>query len=92
MFGKFHSGSRHTVDLRGCFLAALGKGDALNGDAELPKKNKAQLVKRLKDTVKGKEELVILMHDTDTKMNTVGALPEIIEHLMDQGYEFKSLE
>ena len=66
--------------------------DALNGDAELPKKNKAQLVKRLKDTVKGKEELVILMHDTDTKMNTVGALPEIIEHLMYQGYEFKSLE
>lgn len=66
--------------------------NALNGDAELPKKNKDELVKRLKNTVKGKEELIVLMHDTDTKKDTVKALPEIIEYLIEQGYSFKSLE
>lgn len=65
---------------------------ALNGDAELPKKNKDQLVNRLKETIKGKKELIVLMHDTDTKINTVKALPEIIEHLISEGYVFKILE
>lgn len=62
--------------------------NALNGDAEGQKRSKSQLIERLKSTANGQKELVILMHDTDTKQTTVDALPEIIEYLMEQGYVF----
>lgn len=64
---------------------------ALNGDAEGKGLTKTRLVNRLKSTVKGRKEVIILMHDTDTKMATVESLPEIIEHLISQGYIFKPL-
>ncbi len=66
--------------------------NALNGDAEVPKKNKNQLVQRLKDTARGRKKIVILMHDTDAKKNTAKALPEIIDYLIGEGYSFKALE
>ena len=35
---------------------------------------------------------IILMHDNDMKTTTVEALPSIINGLINQGYEFKSLD
>ncbi|WP_159436071.1 polysaccharide deacetylase family protein [Anaerosalibacter sp. Marseille-P3206] len=66
--------------------------NALNGDAEGHNIPKAKLVKRLKETSKGKDKLIILMHDAGAKKTTVEALPEIIEYLISQGYEFKVIE
>ena len=66
--------------------------NALNGDAEGLNLSKDRLVKRLKSTVKGQKELIVLMHDTDTKTTTAEALPEIIEYLISEGYTFKKLE
>lgn len=69
--------------------------NALNGDAEghnLPKKH---LINRLKSTVtarKEDKEIIILMHDTDAKSTTADALPEIIDFLIKEGYEFRTLE
>lgn len=68
--------------------------NALNGDAEGHKLSKSYLVNRLKSTVprnSNKKEIIILMHDTDTKSTTADALPEIIEYLIEEGYEFRTL-
>jgi len=53
---------------------------------------KDKLVNRLKSTAKGKKEIIILMHDTDAKKTTVEALPEIIDYLIKEGYEFRALD
>ncbi len=62
--------------------------NALNGDAEGPSFSKDWLVNRLKETTLGQKELVVLMHDMGGKQTTADALPEIIEFLKSEGYEF----
>ena len=65
--------------------------NALNGDAEghlLPKRT---LVNRLKASSKGKKEIIVLMHDTDAKKTTAESLAEVIEYLISEGYEFRTL-
>ncbi len=65
--------------------------NALTGDAEGQNIPKDRLVQKLKMTSKGKNEIVVLMHDLGTKQTTVNALPEIIEYLQNEGYEFRTL-
>ncbi|MDR7857276.1 polysaccharide deacetylase family protein [Tissierella sp.] len=77
--------------------AAIGEGylnydwNALNGDTEGTDLSNEYLVKRLKSTIKKQKEIIVLMHDTDTKKNTAETLPETIEYLIKEGYEFKPL-
>lgn len=66
--------------------------NSLNGDAEGHNISKGRLVERLKSTSKGKDELIILMHDMSTKKTTAEALPEIIDYLQQQGYKFEILK
>ena len=40
----------------------------------------------------GDSRVVILMHDSATKAETVKALPKIIEHYRSKGYSFGSLQ
>ena len=65
--------------------------NALNADAERPKKNAQQLVDFAIKTAQGKEMVVLLMHDTYGKEETVKALPSIIKYFKDNGYEFRTL-
>ena len=65
--------------------------NALNADAEGPKKNAQQLVDFAIKTAQGKEMVVLLMHDTYGKEETVKALPTIIKYFKDNGYEFRTL-
>lgn len=65
--------------------------NALNGDAESNNVSEDKLLENLKNTTKGKEHIIILMHDASTKETTVQALPEIIDYLKGQGYTFKTL-
>ena len=65
--------------------------NALNGDAEGRKKTADQLIDYAIKTSEGKEMVVILMHDTYKKEETVKALPQIIKYFKDNGYEFKTL-
>ncbi|MGO1469608.1 MAG: polysaccharide deacetylase family protein [Tissierella sp.] len=77
--------------------AAIDRGyrvvdwDALNGDAEGKHVPVNQLISRLKETVKGQKEVVVLMHDAYGKETTTQALPSIIKYLKNQGYSFKPL-
>lgn len=66
--------------------------NAYNKDSEGKWKNAAQLLKEVKSTVGDKEKVVILMHDTYGKEETAKSLPQVIEYLKSQGYEFKTLK
>lgn len=65
--------------------------NALNGDAEGVKRTSAELVQRAKETIGTNSPVVILMHDTYGKEETAKALPEIIDYLKEQGYEFHNI-
>ncbi|MGL4771936.1 MAG: polysaccharide deacetylase family protein, partial [Clostridium sp.] len=65
--------------------------NALSKDAEGKKKNSAELVQEVIKSSQGKEIVVLLMHDTYGKEETVKSLPEIIKYFKDNGYSFKTL-
>lgn len=64
--------------------------NALNGDSETKEPTMDFELQRIADTTCNKQSVVILMHDAETKKVTVEALPNIIEYLKGQGYEFKN--
>lgn len=63
--------------------------NSLSGDSDGTNKNKNQLIEEVKKTSEDKRKVIVLMHDTYGKEETVKALPEIIEYFKNQGYEFK---
>ncbi len=66
--------------------------NALNGDAEYKSPSVSTLLNRIKSSSSGKEDLVILMHDSATKKINIQALPVIIEYLLENGYTFDTLK
>ena len=64
--------------------------NALNGDSEATNPTIEYQMQRLQETVGNKQSTVILMHDAEAKKVTVEALPNIIDYLKEQGYEFKN--
>ena len=64
----------------------------LTGDANGQNIPVDKLLDNLKKYTKGKEHVVILMHDASTKETTVQALPKVIEYLKSQGYSFDTLK
>ena len=64
--------------------------NALIGDSEKNNATVDFLLQRMKETVGTKNSVVILMHDAQAKKTTVDALPQIIQYLREQGYEFKN--
>ena len=64
--------------------------NALNGDSETTKPSIEYEMQRIAETTKNKQSVVILMHDAEAKKVTVEALPNIIDYLKEQGYEFKN--
>ncbi|OAA86636.1 polysaccharide deacetylase family protein [Clostridium ljungdahlii] len=65
--------------------------NAYDFDAEGRRKNADQLLEHVKRSVGSQQKVVILMHDTYGKEETARALPQIIEYLKGQGYEFKTI-
>lgn len=66
--------------------------NALNGDAEGQPKNAEQQLEELKKTMKDYDTLIVLMHDTNAKENTVEYLQSAIDYLKAEGFEFKILK
>lgn len=66
--------------------------NALNRDSERNYKNSNELFFHVKDTVKGKKRAIILMHDSAAKKSTVESLPQTIDYLKSEGYEFGILK
>ena len=67
--------------------------NALNGDAVNPDYSVETMVWNVMDGVRSNEgDSIVLMHDQDNHLNTVEALPTIIETLLDEGYEILPLD
>lgn len=70
--------------------------NALNKDAEGAKKEAPELVKSLIETTEAlgpnADSVVVLMHDTYGKSETVKSLKEIIEYFKQKGFEFKTMK
>lgn len=70
--------------------------NALNKDAEGGMKNAEQLLSEVKNTVEAlgweADSIVLLMHDTYGKEETVKSLPLVIEYFKHKGFEFKTLK
>ena len=62
--------------------------NCINGDAEGHYLPAQKLYNRFKGTFKNQKELIVLLHDADGKITTAQALPNIIEFLIERGYEF----
>ncbi len=63
--------------------------NTLNNDS-MQKYSSSQLLANLKESIKNKNTLVILMHDTKDVSNSSLVLKDSIEYLKSQGYEFKN--
>ena len=66
--------------------------NSLSGDAESKTPTADYLIQKISSTIKGKEDVVILMHDAVSKSITAETLPEIIEILINDGYTFGTLD
>lgn len=64
--------------------------NALNGDAETNDLSPEFEMQRLQETTQGKNNIVVLMHDAPYKKVTAETLPQIINYLREQGYEFRN--
>ena len=64
--------------------------NCLTGDAEIREPTSEYIMRRLQEISSGKNSLIILMHDAQAKKVTAEMLPQVIDYLAEQGYEFKT--
>lgn len=62
--------------------------NCLTGDSEKTNPTEEYLMDNLIKTSEGKNNLIILMHDSQAKRITVEFLPKVIDYFKQQGYEF----
>ena len=62
-----------------------------SNDASKYRADPQEIIDSVKKNAYG-NQICVLMHDTAVKTTTVEALPEIIEYLQAQGYEFRALD
>lgn len=60
-------------------------------DAAQTVQPKSDIVSSVLSLARGKERVIVLMHDISSKTTTVEALPEVIRGLKEQGFRFKTL-
>lgn len=63
-----------------------------SGDATSCLASVGQIKSNAFDQIGNKKNAVVLMHDTDSKISTIEALPEVIEHYLAMGYRFDVLK
>lgn len=92
---RFPGGTGWPVPIGRYFDACTDAGychvewNALNGDAEQGGGKSAEdLMDRIVESCAGKEDVIVLMHDSPGKETTAQALPQAIEYLQSEGYQF----
>lgn len=66
--------------------------NALTGDTEYISPTPEMLLERLKATTVNKNNIIVLMHDFENKRVSAKVLPDVIEYLKSEGYEFAVLK
>jgi len=99
---RFPGGSRSwdaaVIERRREILAEFGyhaiDWDVSNGDTDRSSASKDPnaLVTNVMGRTRNRDRLIVLMHDTGSKLATAEALPELIERLKAEGYAFDTLE
>ena len=64
--------------------------NALTGDSEVLNPSMDRIMQTLQRTTKGKNSIVLLMHDAKAKKTTAETLPQVIEYFKNQGFEFET--
>lgn len=64
----------------------------VSGEDSVGTPTAASIKKNIFDTIKGQEQPIILLHDSPCSNLTAEVLPEILEHLIAEGYSFMTLE
>lgn len=66
--------------------------NSLTGDTEYVNPTPDVLMNNLKITTKNKNNIVLLMHDSEAKGVTAEVLPDVIDYLISEGFEFAILK
>ena len=66
--------------------------DAETGDATGKKLTTEEMVQNAGKYISTEDHVILLMHDADAKVQTVKALPSIIDFFKSKGYEFKIIK
>ena len=96
-FPNGSAGNAYKLQKKKCFdyLDEIGykyvDWNALNNDS-IKKYSREELLSNLKNTVKGKNTVIILMHDSGDVNKTYDVLEDSIKYLRREGYDFRTLE
>ena len=66
--------------------------NVLNGDAQIKDKSADSLYKFMLSTYKKQDEVILLIHDSDTKQTTLDMLGKAIDFFIGEGYGFRTLD
>lgn len=102
VFMRFPGGSNNSIGMKNDVMGDITTQAKQNGyiyidwnvdsgDAHGNNVPKDTIVNNVLNGTSGKNQAIILMHQTKPKQTTVEALPEIIEGLQAQGYEIRPL-
>ncbi|MGE4273070.1 MAG: polysaccharide deacetylase family protein [Desulfitobacterium sp.] len=83
--GNFHISYYNAVDAEDYLVYDW---NVSTGDATAPVVSVETILGNIKEQVPGRDRVILLMHDSYGKGTTVEALPQIIQFLKKQGYEF----
>ncbi len=83
--GKNRARYKALLEERGYEVVAW---NAVCGDEEIPHASAETLVRESLETARGKQPVVLLLHDSAHHRETAAALPDIIRRFKEQGYVF----
>lgn len=66
--------------------------NSLTEDSVGNKKSKNQLMNNLKKTSKGKDKIVVLLHDSENREDTANMIQDIVDYFKSQGYYFGAFD
>ena len=88
--GKYHDIKHNSKELLKQEHIAYLDWNALTRDAE-GTPTRESIIESLESTVNDKDVVVLLMHDSSSKILTYDTLPNVINFFKEKGYTFKCL-
>lgn len=87
--GKYSKVKAEAREFLNSYAIAYTNWNCLTGDAE-GKETKEDCIAEFIETKDNQNSLIVLMHDSNDKQQTVDSLPDIIQYLKNEGYVFKT--